>query len=68
MVSDNIRYVNLIVSAMHLPAVLISFPVSMFAFSVVSIETWKSQLPVWGFVLALCIGALIGSACDFLRC
>ena len=40
----------------------------MFVFGVISIEVWKSQLPVWGFVLALCIGVLIGSACDFLRC
>ena len=37
----------------------------MFVFGVISIEVWKSQLPVWGFVLALCIGVLIGSACDF---
>ena len=69
MVSDNIRSVDPIISAMHLPlAVLISFPVSMFVFGVVSIEVWKSQLPVWGFVLALCIGVLLGSSCDFLRC
>ena len=68
-VSDNIRSVDPIISAMHLPvAILISFAVSMFVFGVVSIEVWKSQLPVWGFVLALCIGVPIGSACDFLRC
>jgi hypothetical protein len=68
-VSDSIWSVDPIISAMHLPlAVLISFSVSMFVFGVVSIEVWKSQLPVWGFVLALCIGVLIGSACDFLRC
>ena len=69
MVSDNIRSVDPNISAMRLPvAVLISFPVSMFVFGVVSIEVWKSELPVWGFVLALCIGVLIGSACDCLRC
>ena len=68
MVSDNIRSVDPIISAMHLPVtVLISFPVFMFVFGVVSIEVWKSELPVWGFVLALCIGVVIGSACDFLR-
>ena len=27
----------------------------MFVFGVVAIEVWKSQLPVWGFVLALLI-------------
>ena len=69
MVHVNIRFVDPIISAMHLPvAVLISSPVSMFVFGLVSIEVWKSELPVWGFVLALCIGVLIGSACDFLRC
>ena len=56
MVSDHIRSVNPIIHAMHL-TVLISFSVSMFVFGVVSIEVWESQLPVWGFVLALCIGA-----------
>ena len=67
MVSDDIQSVDTIISAMHL-AVLISFSVSMFVFGVVSIEVWKSELPVWGFVLALCIGVVIGSACDSLRC
>ena len=38
-------------------SVLISFSVSMFVFGVVSIEVWETQFPVWGFVLALCIGA-----------
>ena len=38
-------------------AMLIHFSVSMFVFGIVSIEVWKSQLPVWGFVLALCISA-----------
>ena len=66
MVSDNIRSVDPIISAMHL-AILISSSVSMFVFGVVSIEVWKPELPVWGFVLALCIGVLIGSACDSLR-
>ena len=28
----------------------------MSVFGIVSIEVWESQLPVWGFVLALCIG------------
>ena len=58
MVSDYIRSVNPIIHAMHL-TVLISFSVSMFVFGAVSIEVWESQLPVWGFVLALCIGAFI---------
>jgi hypothetical protein len=57
-VSDHIRSVDPIISAMHL-AVLISFSVSMFVFGVVSIEVWETQLPIWGFVLALCIGAFI---------
>ena len=68
MVSDNIRSVDPIISAIHLQlAVLMSFSVFMFVSGVVSIEVWKSQLPVWGLVLALCIGVLIGSACDSLR-
>jgi len=29
----------------------------MFVFGVVAIEVWKTQLPVWGFVLALLICA-----------
>jgi predicted membrane protein len=57
-VSDDIRSVDPIISAMHL-AVLISFSVSMFVFGVVSIEVWETQLPIWGFVLALCIGVFI---------
>ena len=69
MVSDNIRSIDPIISAMHLPVpVLITVPVSMFVFGVVSIEVWKLQLPIWGFVLALCIGVAIGSATDFLGC
>ena len=69
MVFDNIWSVDPIISAMHLPvAALISFPVSMFVFGVVLIEVWKSQLPVWGFVLALFIGVFIGSARDFAAC
>ncbi|KDQ16484.1 hypothetical protein BOTBODRAFT_30813 [Botryobasidium botryosum FD-172 SS1] len=28
---------------------------SMFAFSIISIEVWPTKLPVWGFLLALCI-------------
>ena len=69
MVSDNIQFVDPIISAMHLPeAILISFPVPMFVFGVVSIEVWKSELPIWGIVLALCIGVVIGSASDFLGC
>ena len=67
MVSDNIRSADSIISVMLLAA-LIPFSVSMFVFGVVSIEVWKSQLPVWGFVLALCIGVPIGSSCDFSRC
>jgi hypothetical protein len=31
----------------------------MFVFGVVLIEVWESQLPVWGFLLALCIGVFI---------
>ena len=69
MVSDNIQFVDPIISAMLLPeAILISFPVPMFVFGVVSIEVWKSDLPIWGIVLALCIGVVIGSASDFLGC
>ena len=60
MVSDNIRSVDSAISAVHL-TILISFSVSMFVFGVVSIEVWETQLPVWGFVLALCIGVFISS-------
>ena len=67
MVSVNIQSVDPIIIAMHLTA-LISFSVSVFVFGVVSIEVWKSQLPVWGFVLALFIGVFIGSARDFAAC
>ena len=31
----------------------------MAVFGVISIEVWETQLPVWGFVFALCIGAFI---------
>ena len=58
MVSDDIRSVDPIISAVHL-TIVISFSVSMFVFGVVSIEVWKTQLPVWGFILALCIGVFI---------
>jgi hypothetical protein len=43
---------------MHL-SVLVSFSVFMFMFGVISIEVWETQLPVWGFALALYIGAFI---------
>jgi hypothetical protein len=33
------------------------FAVTMFVFGVVVIEVWKTELPVWGFVLALIICA-----------
>ena len=59
MVYDDIRFVVPIIRAMRLRVVLISFSVSMFVFGVVSIEVWETQFPVWGFVLALCIGAFI---------
>ena len=58
MVPDDIRFVVPVISAMRL-SVLISFSVSMFAFGVISIEVWETQFPVWGFVLALCIGVFI---------
>jgi hypothetical protein len=31
--------------------------VTMFVFGVIVIEVWRTQLPVWGFVLALLICA-----------
>ena len=58
MVSDHIRFALSIISANHV-SVLISFSVSMFVFGIVSIEVWETQLPVWGFVLALCICAFM---------
>jgi hypothetical protein len=33
--------------------------VSMFVFGVISIEVWKTQMPVWAFVLALVIGTSV---------
>jgi hypothetical protein len=57
-VSDHIRFVVSNIRANCL-TVLISFSVSMFVFGIVSIEVWETQLPVWGFVLALCIGVFI---------
>ena len=33
--------------------------VTMFVFGVISIEVWHTQLPVWGFVLALVIGKIV---------
>lgn len=58
MVSNHIRSVNSIISAKHLPIlVLTSFSASMFVFGVVSIGVWETQLPIWGFVFVLRIGA-----------
>ena len=57
MVSDHIRFVVSNIRANCL-TLLTSFSVSMFVFGIVSIEVWETQLPVWGFVLALCIGVL----------
>jgi len=37
--------------------VIIIFAVTMFVFGVIVIEVWKTELPVWGFVLALLICA-----------
>jgi TctA family transporter len=33
--------------------------VSMFVFGVISIEVWKTQMPLWAFVLALVIGTSV---------
>ena len=32
--------------------------VTMFVFGVIVIEVWDSDLPLWGFICALLIGAL----------
>ena len=58
MVSDDFRFVVPVITAMRL-SVLLSFSVSMFVFSVVSIEVWATQFPVWASVLALVVGAFI---------
>ena len=56
MVFDDIWFVPLI-SYIYIKERADSLPVTMFAFGVVVIEVWETDLPVWGFVLSLFICA-----------
>ena len=57
MISDNVRSADPVISAMR-SAVLISFSISI-------VKVRETQLPVWRFVLALCLGVFIPSTFPF---